>query len=132
MATVTFAGTTIWDDSTSGIGPVESQVSDPVRAYAMESLIRGNGAVAKDLGLNPGSVNLALQYRVSSDELNTLLSALYALIGTTGTVTIPPGQSYSNCIMLNRASVRGPATRDAAGTVKYPVTVFISFARLAV
>jgi len=118
MASVTFAGSTLWNDASTGIDRVQAIVQPGRRRWVLRDLPRGQGKVAKNLGKEPSYVIVPLSYVMSSNEYNTLAGVWDGIVSSAGTLAIPPGQSYANVILLDWRSVRGAPLSDA-GTIRY-------------
>lgn len=130
MAVVTFAGTTIWNDTTTGRGRVLPTVSAPTRLREFVRPVRSNGLIAKDLGRAPGEVIVTMGFNLTSGEINTLRSSIDGLIGSAGTLAIPPGQSYTDCVLVRRVESRAHPVLDGGGSLVYRYSMTLEFVRL--
>lgn len=134
MATVSFAGYTIWNDATTGVSAAAHDWDSFSDAQDFSMLPQGNGIVSVVTGLDPGGVSLQLQYVLSDAEEATLQSTLNSLRAQYGTVTYPGG-SRAYCRMVGGAKlIRGetvnvisPASR--AG-IKHRYNLAITFKAL--
>ena len=131
MATVTFSSVTIWNDALTGRGRVLPSVTEPTRVRSYVRPVRSVGLIAKDIGLDAGAVQMTLEYNLTSTQLNTLRSALAGLRGSVGTLTTPPGQSYSNCVLEGITTIRQqPVLPGGGGSIHYRVAIHLEFIRL--
>jgi hypothetical protein len=135
MATCSFAGITFWNDSATGRGAVQEVYSSAGWRTQLEAL-PGAAFIVKVAGRDPGAALVVCQYNMTDSEIDTLvgttLPSLAENNGTlrTGSLTIPPGQTFSNVYLDGAPQViRGTALSEG-GTIKYPVTVFLRFQRL--
>lgn len=120
MAAVTFGSTTIWNDATTGIGPVEPDAIRPMPRFEVVALPRNGGKVAKNLGTDPGRMVLVLRYSMSSSDANTLATTLdgMATAGVEKTLSVPPGQSYANALLIYHQMKRGRVREVGASATK--------------
>jgi len=128
MASVSFGSTTIWNDTTTGVGSVRASVSGPQELAEYDALPRTNWRIRRGLGKEPQTIAVAMEFILDSTAFNSLLSTLSGLVGTMATLSVPPGQSYSYCWFSGYATERGPAV-SVGGSIKYYVTVTAQFAR---
>lgn len=128
MATVSFAGTTLWNDAQTGFGVVSFNQSPPVVRYGYEDLPRGTGRIAKNLGTNPGQSVLVLQYRLTSGEETTLRNTLAGVVSLFGTLQVRD-INYTNHVLERYDFVTGPPILEGS-TTKRLVSVSILFQRL--
>lgn len=134
MATVSVFGTTVWNDAlssgaTKGVGRV--QPFDGARSvrWSVVPLPRASGSIAKNLGIESGVLLLRLEYSISAANMSTLKSTLDGLIEGYGTVSYPPSQSKSNCILISHTFPgRRPELDD--GSIVYRFPVQLRFRRL--
>jgi hypothetical protein len=130
MASVTFAGSTLWDNDATGIDQVLPSADEPVTDWQLVALPQGGGRVAKYLGLSPGAVTIQLQYRMSNSDMSSLRSTINNKIGSFGILSIPPGQTYSRCILRTFQMARGQYNSTGSGDGKFFVSVTLVFERL--
>lgn len=131
MASASFDGTTFWSDSGTGIGSVEITAEPARRDWSLVRLPRGVGYVAQDLGTEPGAIVASFQYSLTSSQLSSLQSQVAGFGSRVGQLTLPPGQSYGNCVLLRSAVQRGPATEPCGGgTTQYLCRLTMQFQRL--
>ena len=128
MATVVFAGTTLWNDAQTGFGVLRFNQSPPVVRYGYEDLPRGTGRIAKNLGTNPGQSVVVLQYRVTTGEEATLRNTLNGVVSLFGTLQVR-GVSYTNHVLERFEFDTGPPILEGSIT-KRLVSVSILFQRL--
>jgi len=128
MSQVTFRGTAIWDDSVWGRGRVFCAVVGGTERWAFEDYPQGDGRQAKDLGREPGTVQLILEYWWTTAERAAVRSGLNSLRGLAGTVVLPDGESFSDCVMTYRDTSRGDPAVEA-GTAKRRGLVQLQFER---
>lgn len=128
MATVTFAGTTLWNDSSTGVGPVAPAVALPTPVYQITPLARSGVKLAKRLGTDAGRARLVLPYVVTSAEFETLRSTIGGVAGLIGTLAVPPGQSYGSALLIAASVDRGSVREvGAAGTPKWGLSLVLVF-----
>lgn len=128
MASVQFAGTTIWNDATTGVGPVGVQEIGAVARRLRWPVLGGNGFGTTELGTDGGGVRLFLQYRLTEAEYGSLRSSIATIRDKRGSISWPPSDFLSDCeIEGSPAIIRGPVVRYGDGTVKYQVQVVIGF-----
>jgi hypothetical protein len=130
MATVTFAGTTIWNDATTGRNRVVAVGLESHQRWDVVPLPR-SGSVGKDLGKEGATFAIEVQYDFTGSEWNSHVSTLASLENRFGTLTFPPSRSVPGCIMLFAEPVKTPNThRRASGTIIYRVHYRYTFKRL--
>lgn len=131
MATVTFAGSTLWDDSGTGVGRPYAAERGRQAVLVFEPVTRGVGQIVKNLGTIPESFDLFVRYRVSGSQLSGLRSTLNGVVGSTGTLAWPPSQSFSNCILAGSQRIRTEVVGiTEGGSVVYEVIQSLYFERL--
>jgi hypothetical protein len=128
MATITFAGTTLWNDTTSGYGRPVLAVGLPSRTYDYEPLPRGTGLVAKHVGTDPGEVSLVCQYRIADGSFASLLSGIAAAVTSFGTLTIR-GTPYATLVLDGYAVQQSNPMIEGGATVR-DVSIQFRFVRL--
>lgn len=130
MSTITFAGNTLWSDSTTGVGQIEHEDTLPAERTVLEPL-PGGGYIAQQLGLEPDRIVFNCSYNLDASGITSLRTTLSNLRRTSGTLTLP-GQSYTGCIMLPIRRLRGQAIRTAAGTYKYTSRLQFTFQKITI
>ena len=107
-ATVAFAGTTFWSDSSTGVGVIERYRDQRAVRWIIEALPGDNGKIAKNVGQDPGRVSLALTYFATESALASIESSIDARIGSYGSLVIVSGgtETIANCILLGRSNAR--------------------------
>ena len=128
MATVSFAGTILWNDATTGFGVVGFNQTPPSIRYGYEDLPRGTGRIAKALGTDPGQSVVVLQYRLTAGEESTLRSALAGVVGGFGALSVR-SVNYPNHV-LDSYDVQTGQPIVEGGVDKRLVVVSILFERL--
>jgi len=131
MATVTFAGTTIWNDAATGIGPVNSLVAAKRERRVLEPIPRGNGYISKNTGTEPRLVRVDCAYNLTEAQIDSLQTSLDGLFDKYGTVSVPPSQSFSDCELAEQPQLtRERALMTASGSIVYRVRVTLLFRQL--
>lgn len=131
MATVTFAGSTLWSDAGTGVNRPVAVERGRQALLSFEPVIRGSGQIVKNLGTLPEGVEVIVEYRVTGSEYSGLRSTLSGLVGSVGTLAWPPSQSLSNCILAGSQRIRMDAvSMNESGTVVYHVVQSVFFERL--
>lgn len=128
MASLVFAGVTLWNDAATGVGSCRPLYSPKFRVKDVRSLPQGN-SVARLLGKAPGSFLFRLNYLVSSSESATLEALFEGLDGNIGNL-VTPQRTYSRVIMLTPSYDRGDAVIEVPSTVKYNATAQLFFQSL--
>ena len=133
MATVAFGGTTIWNDSSTGVGLVQRYKEGRRTRWLIESMPGDLGKIAKNVGQDPGRVTVGLTYFMSETGRATIEGYLDGKIGTYGALVIASGgtETISNCILLSRSDAREQALRLPSGTVVRAWQYFLTFEVLA-
>lgn len=118
MATVVFAGETIWNDNiaSTGRGALLPQIQRPVDQISYEPIPRGNGVVGKIVGVVPGRVALPLMYVATDSAFNSIVAALQALDGTEGALVIGGKTSIPYCILVSILDADGQPLRRAGSS----------------
>lgn len=137
MATITFAGSTVWNDQASGtargVGTVVYSPAVPSRVREYANLIRGNGSVAKNLGYVGGALGVSFLWSLTGASISSTFAMLESLYGKYGTVTLSNGQSFSDCVLDAHDSSLVHYEEEAGGAVTYSrFAVRLSFRRLKV
>lgn len=101
MASITFAGTTLWDDTATGVGRVQDREATRSINWVIEKLPRNGGLIAKDNGDNPVSFVLAAKYWLTAAQRTTVASSFANVRRLLGAVNWPPGYTITNCILIN-------------------------------
>lgn len=130
MATVTFAGTTIWNDAQTGWGALEPMIVEGSTRWAFDPLPQGDGDIAKELGDEPGLVFLRLFFSFSANgsELASHRSTMRGLKDSYGSLAWPRG-SVTNLVLLRAMYREAGAEHD--GTNYRQLTVLdLAFRRL--
>lgn len=133
MATVTFAGQTVWNDAATGRGRVRARSFGPQRRLVPEALPGNEGIILKDLGKDPGLVYLPLRYWMTPAEMAAVEAVLVIVAGAgvEGTLAIPRGISYAHCVLLSRQWDEGdPLEEDDSGTIAYERRLDLVFQRV--
>lgn len=127
MATIVFDGTTLWDDSGTGVGPVQyNEQLDTIR-QSFVPIPRYGGYFAKTHGQEPGGLSIVAQYTVTDSELNSLVTTLEGVKNDYGTLTFPPNRSLASVRLVAVSYSRSRPVQVPPGTVKYNVFVQFSF-----
>lgn len=131
MATLTFGGTTLWNDATGGLRIEQFTVEHARRRFHLIHLPGDNGVVAHDLGGDPESFMLAVPYILGSTAYNTMLNNWSNRTGTVGTLTLASTETrtWNTVLLLGHDEFRG-AVKGVAGGVARGVTVMGLFKRL--
>lgn len=131
MATVAFAGTTLWNDASTGKGRPQRTLEAKSVAWETE-VVPGDGAlISKDVGDNNGRFYLQMEYWLESSDIGTLISLIEGKRSSIGTVNYPPSNSVANC-RIDGPPVIQPTQRrgQRAGTFYYEYVVSIPFRRV--
>jgi hypothetical protein len=132
MATVAFAGSTLWNDASTGKGR-------PSRVLEAKSIVWGGGVVpgdgaiiSKDLADNFGRFFLQMVYWLEDSDIASLISLIEGKRNIIGTVTYPPSNSVSNC-RIDGPPVIAPTNQRAqrGSTFYYEYIVSIPFRKVA-
>lgn len=109
MATIVFNGTTLWEDGAdkTGVGPVGISVVGASPRYEVSPLPKSSAKIVKNLGVDGGRVFVAARYVVTSAQYTTLLNLYASFADVVGTLTLPPGQNFTNCLLVSWAPSRG-------------------------
>jgi hypothetical protein len=131
MATVAFAGSTLWDDGSTGVGrPIVRELGARAN-YQFEPVVRGKGLIAKNLGEIPEMIEVLVQYRLDGTAYSGLRTTLDGLLNSIGTLAWPPSQSLANCLFIGHERVRESSVMvTEAGATVYAVAQVLSFQRL--
>ena len=129
MATLTFGGTTIWNDAGTGKGRPERNIT-PDKELTSFRVLPGNGAlVATNLGTQYGGASFSLQYWLRESESQALETTLQNLKNTTGqvvyTVNSVTEWSHSNCKLTDSRLVStGVQCNDGSNhRIEYVLTI---------
>jgi hypothetical protein len=115
MASVTFAGTTIWADTGTGLGDVEPAFGGQHANWAIETIPGGTGLIVKDLGTLPEIIMLSLNYHLSNSAAASLRTSLQGLATSAGAL-VANGVTYSNCVLMGHTWQIGRwQLRDGSG-----------------
>lgn len=131
-ASVSFSGSTIWNNASgqTGVGSVNIARQLAGIRWDVAPLMAG-GSVAKNLGSEPGGLALALDYHLDTSGISSLTSALEGLTDNYGSLVIPPGQTITNCIMVEPPQfIRGAAVQNESASIVYAVRVILRFQKL--
>lgn len=131
-SSVSFSGSTIWSNASgqTGVGVVNVARQLTGRRWMVKPLMAG-GNVANDLGSEPGGMALALDYHLDSSGISSLTSSLEGLADNYGSVVIPPGQTVTNCIMVEPPQLaKLQALQNEAGNIVYFVRVIVRFQKM--
>lgn len=129
MATVTFAGSTIWNDATTGVGRIQPVVMGREQRWQFEPLPQSSGVVAKNIGLEAGQAYIALTYSMTNSEANALTVTVENLLQSVGSVVYNPGQTITDCVLVRKSLQRGQPNLVGA-TVRWFWTLTLEFQRL--
>jgi hypothetical protein len=117
MASISFAGETFWNDAGTGYGRPDLYREPTKRERRFLRQPGGDGLIVQDLGVAPGRVSFRCGYAVTLSELNSLDSQIHGLAEMgSGTLSLL-GKSYSNCVLANVVSPRGPTLENESGTI---------------
>lgn len=109
MAVVTFGGSTLWNNATTGISRVSVFGRGGANRWVAEDLPGGNGGLLKFNGRAPGLYRVVCRYYADDDEQRTIFSAWEAVRGAYGTVSYPAGESSDSltfCALMDIEKAR--------------------------
>lgn len=132
MASVVFAGSTIWDSNSTGRGRVACR-RKPATTRWVEEIIPGNGEiVAKNNGTSPAIIQASGFFWFTEAQAASKQTQLESLRAANGTLNTPEGMSYNNCIMKNSELVRTSEQCRDGSTQLYVYTFNAIFKQLKV
>jgi hypothetical protein len=128
MATVTFAGSTLWNDATTGFA--SAAVADTVQGpfYEFERIARGNGLVAKEASSDPGNLQLTLNYTLTESEYTALRTIIVQRRNSIGSLSIPGIPTLNFCV-LTSVTIQRSDPVSVAGVVKRFYNAVYTFQR---
>lgn len=133
MASVTFSGTTVWNDATTGVGRVSVRQSGGTRRWITEELPGGDGGLLKNNGRRTAIITVVCQYFASSSQQTTIKSGWLDLRGSYGSLVTPAGEGTStltNCALLEVDFARSDQVEDMSGNVDDIFVVTAQFQKL--
>lgn len=123
MATASFAGTTFWNDASTGRGNFISVATAASPRYDIRGLPQSPGLVANKIGTTPPRVMIVCIYHLTDSQIADLRSQMATLAASpAATLTVPPGTNTQYCIMAEPPTItRGKAQKSGNGTITYEV-----------
>jgi len=134
MAVVTFAGTNLWSDASSGVGSVEWNPTPGKVVRQFEPLLAvGAGVVAKQISDSPGEIIVSMRYNATDAQLEALRTVFQGKRTSYGSLVLPTANggstTYANCVMDSHQISRGGAILDGS-TLKDTFRVTAYFVQL--
>lgn len=113
MATLVFAGTTLWNDASTGVGRLQV-IERGRQSQRVESpVVGGVGVFSTQVYVDLGGATVGATYHVS-DEGAAVVSAWAGLVGSVGSL-VWRGRTLTNCVLLGfdttRTSVLGNGSK---------------------
>jgi hypothetical protein len=132
MASVTFAGTTLWDTTATGVGRVRDGQQPRSVNWVMEKLPGNGGLIAKDNGDNPSPFALTCMYWLTTAQAIALVTTIEDSRALFGSVNWPPNITKTNCILINAAMERtGQQNTTPSAGHRYEYIVSYQFQQLS-
>jgi len=132
MSVVTFAGTTLWDDSATGRSRVMDSVKIRSVNWVMEQLPRNGGIIAKDNGDNPDGFIMECLYWLTTAQADTLAETIAGARLGFGDVNFPPNRTIENCILIDASMSRTGKQQVVPGSSHtYEYIVLFRFQQLS-
>ena len=100
MATLSFAGTTIWNDSSTGVGRVLVYSGLKQAVYQSELIPRGQGEILKKLGTTLGEITVVCKFHLPSGDVDNLRSLVEGKVDEQGSLVTPEDGTITNCVMM--------------------------------
>jgi hypothetical protein len=131
MSSIIFAGTTLWNDASTGRGrPIISESLETIN-WVLERIPGNGGIIAKNNGIKPGPFVVAARYWLASgSDFSTLYSAISNAKASVGTLSFPPSTSVSNCILLDARFENTPVQPREGSTHRYERYMIFQFQAL--
>lgn len=132
-STVTFAGSQLWSDSSTGRGPIWRFRQGKLVRWAVIR-IPGEAKIAKNLGAEPGRLQLALNYWMTDSERASLETTLDGLVGTLGSLVVASNtgtETVTNCILVDRGDARAGVVFTPPSTTARQWQYFLTFEKLS-
>lgn len=136
MATVTFDGTTIWNDAATGVGRVVVFEQLAFQRKSFNFVPAYGGYITKLLGSEPGRIVLVLDYWLNDSEKESLISTVAGKADDTGTLvylTIDGTRSVNNCTLAAAPDLtrRDIQLRLPSGILKEWNTLVLQFQKVS-
>lgn len=112
MATIQFAGSTIWNDSTTGRARVQDSQGLASTNWVFNTLPGNGEIIAHDNGNKPRVAQVTFTNWLTSAQIASFDNTIEGLLGTEGTASWPPNKSMTNCLLLNPQSGRTGSQMD--------------------
>lgn len=130
MASCTFRGTTIWDETTNGVAYDVSGFLI-VREVGIDPPPLGDGEFVHDFGRAGADGTLSLTYRAADNGLAALFALLEGIAGPPRGTLVTPEGTFTNCIVTAISPPSPRRVKLQSGSPGWIVAVDLTFRRSA-